>query len=85
MKVLWLCNLMLPIFASEFNCSAPPYGGWIAGLLNDLYRINQKSLANLLSGSSASDRQERYALCIPPVSSCRTNADGRNRHYGITA
>ena len=27
---------MLPIFAKEFNHAAPPYGGWIAGLLNEL-------------------------------------------------
>lgn len=40
MKVLWLCNLMLPIFAKEFNHTAPPYGGWIAGLLEDLKKCN---------------------------------------------
>jgi len=40
MKVLWLCNLMLPIFAKEFNRTAPPYGGWIAGLLEDLKRCD---------------------------------------------
>lgn len=38
MKVLWLCNLLLPIFENEFNQYAPPYGGWIAGLLDDIRR-----------------------------------------------
>lgn len=40
MKILWLCNLVLPVFADEFNVSAPPYGGWIAGLLADMAHLD---------------------------------------------
>ena len=40
MKVLWLCDILLPYFAEEFKQPAPPYGGWITGLLEKL-RLNK--------------------------------------------
>lgn len=40
MRVLWLCHFLLPALAEEFQKPAPPYGGWITGLLNDLRQNN---------------------------------------------
>lgn len=36
MKVLWLCNIMLPIIAKERGEPTNPYGGWLSGLLDGL-------------------------------------------------
>lgn len=34
MKVLWLCNIILPMFSRELNESVNPFGGWLTGLLD---------------------------------------------------
>lgn len=36
MRVLWLCNLILPDFAEEFGVKKNPYGGWMTGMLHAL-------------------------------------------------
>ena len=36
MKVLWLCNIILPIIAKERGEKIEPYGGWLSGLLDSL-------------------------------------------------
>lgn len=36
MKVLWLCNIILPVIARERGEHAEPYGGWLSGLLDGL-------------------------------------------------
>lgn len=36
MKVLWLCNLMLPIISIHLGKKVSPVGGWLTGLSNDL-------------------------------------------------
>ncbi len=36
MKVLWICNLMLPQIAEDLNTAVPYGGGWMAGLAKDI-------------------------------------------------
>lgn len=36
MRVLWLCNLIIPFFADEFGVKSNVYGGWMTGMLTNL-------------------------------------------------
>lgn len=36
MRVLWLCNIVLPEFAGEFGFKKHPFGGWMSGLLENI-------------------------------------------------
>ena len=36
MRVLWLCNIVLPEFADEFGFKKHPFGGWMSGLLENI-------------------------------------------------
>lgn len=36
MKVLWLCNIMLPCVAKSLNRTILPSGGWMSGLLSEI-------------------------------------------------
>lgn len=36
MKVLWLCNIMLPCVAESLNRTILPSGGWMSGLLSEI-------------------------------------------------
>ncbi len=36
MKVLWLCNIVLPDFSQEFGIKKNPFGGWMTGMLHEL-------------------------------------------------
>ena len=38
LKVLWLCNMVLPDFSQEFGIRKNPYGGWMTGMLHELER-----------------------------------------------
>ena len=42
MKILWLCNIILPIIAKQTDKKTIPQGGWLDGLSNDL--LKQKDL-----------------------------------------
>ena len=44
MKILWLCNIMLPIISKTINEKINPYGGWLSGLCDS---IIEKSNLNL--------------------------------------
>jgi len=35
-KILWLCNIVLPDFSDEFDIKKNPYGGWMTGMLHQL-------------------------------------------------
>ena len=36
MKILWICNLVLPDFCGEYDIRRPNVGGWMTGLLSEL-------------------------------------------------
>lgn len=44
MKVLWVCNLVLPEFSEEYNIKASNFGGWMSGLLELLKSVPSLSL-----------------------------------------
>lgn len=64
MKVLWLCNMMLPLVGMHLGLESSPKEGWLSGLLNqvladDQNRIEQLALAfpvgrELLAGDDLS-------------------------------
>lgn len=41
MKVLWLCNMVLPDFSQEFGIKRNPAGGWMTGMLHELEKIKE--------------------------------------------
>jgi glycosyltransferase involved in cell wall biosynthesis len=42
MRVLWVCNVMLPSASALFNRRAAPYGGWLTGALNGLCSVKSE-------------------------------------------
>lgn len=40
MKVLWLCNIVLPDFCNEFGFKKNVFGGWLSGMLMELGKID---------------------------------------------
>lgn len=45
MKILWLCNIMLPGIAKELSLPAVNVGGWLTGLSEDLLESDNIELA----------------------------------------
>lgn len=41
MRVLWLCNIVLPDFSQEFAIKRNPAGGWMTGMLHELEKIKE--------------------------------------------
>lgn len=44
MKILWLCNIILPKVARDISQPVNNYGGWLTGLSNDLLQIDNIEL-----------------------------------------
>lgn len=44
MKILWICNIMLPKIAENLKLFAPVGGGWLSGLSDDLLKQEDISL-----------------------------------------
>lgn len=40
MRVLWICNIMLPRIADSLGVNSEPVGGWMTGLLDAMERIS---------------------------------------------
>ena len=38
MRVLWLCNLIIPFFSDEYGVKPNVFGGWMTGMLTELSR-----------------------------------------------
>ena len=38
MKILWLCNIMLPVISRNLRREVNPTGGWLSGLSEDLLK-----------------------------------------------
>ena len=43
MKVLWLCNVMLPVIAEEFHIEASNKEGWLSGLADTMLKEQQNN------------------------------------------
>lgn len=44
MKILWLCNIMLPKIAEHMNKPVPFVGGWLTGLSDDILKTDENEL-----------------------------------------
>lgn len=45
LKVLWVCNIVLPEFSNEFDLKKSNLGGWIRGMWNELNKKDDLELA----------------------------------------
>lgn len=69
MKILWLCNLILPQIAADLGKNIYHTGGWLTGLFDDLCQYQENRIA--LSFPVAEDDE--------PVS----GISGRTQYYGF--
>lgn len=44
MKILWVCNILLPDIANQLSLPVTPVGGWITGMLHGLQKKISESL-----------------------------------------
>ncbi len=49
MKILWLCNIMLPKVSRALSLPEINTGGWLTGISNDLLALNNISIDKLLN------------------------------------
>ena len=84
MKILWLCNIMLPKIAKHLNLNITSYGGWLTGLSNSLLEESDVSLAvcfpnnNLGIEKGKIDNLEYYAFHIKGKNFLKYNKDLKN-------
>ena len=55
MKILWICNLILPQIVKALNTAVPYGGGWMASLADDIVTAENVSLSVCFPYSSAID------------------------------
>lgn len=66
MKILWLCNIILPVIADKMKLARPVVGGWLTGLSCDLIKIEEVELA----------------VCVPlPSDKCRSGEIHNIRYF----
>ncbi len=68
MKILWLCNIILPDFSQEFAVKKSPYGGWMTGMLHELEKEEGLDLS----------------LCFPIRDKSRLKEGVCNKHHYYT-
>ena len=47
MKILWLCNMMLPVVGMHLGLETSPKEGWLSGLLNQVLADDQNRIEHL--------------------------------------
>lgn len=62
MKILWICNIILPAIAKHLNLPVPNGGGWLTGLSCDLLQTEEIDLS----------------ICFPNKNRFSGNVDGLN-------
>ena len=55
MKVIWLCNVMIPQIAKEIGLTGSPFGGWLSGLYDDLKSNRDINLTILFPMTTSSN------------------------------
>lgn len=68
MKILWLCNIVLPDFSREFGIKKNPFGGWMTGMLHQMEKREDVEIC----------------LCFPIFDSNRLKEGVHNGHEYYT-
>lgn len=63
-KVLWLCNIVLPDFSQEFGIRKNIFGGWMTGMLHELEKTQEVDIS----------------LCFPIMDKSRLKNGRYNEH-----
>lgn len=45
MRILWVCNVVLPEFSDEFHIKHTVFGGWMSGMLRELEYVDDVEIA----------------------------------------
>jgi glycosyltransferase involved in cell wall biosynthesis len=82
MRILWLCNIPLPIIAQNLSLSNALSGGWLVGLSNDLMQVPQIELAICFPtikarGLTSGKINNMQYYCIPQNRNSFTKYDAR--------
>lgn len=71
MRILWICNLVLPEFSEVFSIKHTCYGGWMSGMLTALSEVNKIEIG----------------CCFPIIDEIRMKSGGHNgyKYYSFHA
>lgn len=80
MKVLWLCNIMLPMIAEQLNMEASNKEGWLSGLADVILKKRESNGIELAVAFPAPDRvlSEGQDICVHRITvrGCRVSCYG---------
>ena len=62
MKVLWLCNIMLPVIAEHLGERANVFGGWLTGALSKLMTVDDMDVTVIVPSNKIFDGQVNSKL-----------------------
>ncbi|MBQ9581967.1 MAG: hypothetical protein IJR21_06310, partial [Synergistaceae bacterium] len=62
MKVLWLCNIMLPVIAEHLGERANVFGGWLTGALSKLMTVDNMDVTVIVPSNKIFDGQVNSKL-----------------------
>lgn len=81
MKVLWLCNVMLPVIAEQLNLEASNKEGWLSGLADVVMKKRYENGIELAVAFPAPDQilPKGHEVCMRTVST----PDGTLTFYGF--
>lgn len=81
MKVLWLCNVMLPVIAEQLNMEASNKEGWLSGLADVVLKKRYENGIELAVAFPTQDKMlpEGHEVCMRTV----VTADGKLTCYGF--
>ena len=74
MKVLWVCNIMLPVIAEALHKEASNKEGWLSGLLEQVAAENSSDLELAVAFPVPADTEE----------TADSNATGKRRPGAFT-
>ena len=89
MKVLWVCNIMLPVIAEALHREASNKEGWLSGLLTQVAAENPGEIQLAVAFPAAADAEVpwRFRVTVPRTEQCVARQSGsRNTtdEYNIT-
>lgn len=78
MRVLWICNIMLPVIARDLGKPCSNKEGWLTGLMDALLRVGAPE-----SGTGVPKVELGVAFPITPGEKLLKGDTGRVRYYGF--